>query len=187
MLEGLHPIEAAESLVSKVNDVVKLIKVNLVKTQSWWKCFYNEHKFYIEFIMRDKVLLSMKHLDATGEKKLVRSFVGTFSIVQRVGPLAYPINLGTCYGLVHFIFQISLLKSFGAGSNGYLHPTAVYIEDEQEWEVSGILRHKGSSERRKYLVAYSGYAESETYWLSLSKIYNALGIFNNCKVSHCLI
>ena len=37
----------------------------------------------------------------------------------------------------------------------YPYPTAVYIEDEQEWEVSGILWHKGPGARRKYLVAYA--------------------------------
>ena len=47
--------------------------------------------------MGDKVLLSMKYLNVIGDKKLVPRFVDPFSIVQWVGPLAYQLNLGTCY------------------------------------------------------------------------------------------
>ena len=59
------------------------------------------------------------------------------------------------------MFYVSLIKLFCAVGDGYPHPTAVYVKDKQEWEVSGILRHKGSSRKRKYLIAYSGYDESK--------------------------
>ena len=89
------------------------------------------------------------------------NIVGPFSIMQWVGPLACQLNLGTCYSQMHPIFYISFLKPFYAGGDGYPHPTAVYIKDEQEWEVSGILYYKGSSTKRKYLVAYLGYNKSK--------------------------
>ena len=82
--------------------------------------------------MGDIVLLLMKHLNATGDRKLVPRFVGPFSILKGVRPLAYQLNLGTCYNQVHPIFHVSLLKPFCAGGDGYLHPTAVYVIDEQE-------------------------------------------------------
>ena len=68
----------------------------------------------------------------------------------------------------------------------YPHPTAVYLENEQKWEVSGILWHKGSGARRKYLVAYSGYNECEACWLPVSEVSNTLEILNNYKASHGL-
>ena len=71
-----------------------------------------------------------------------------------VGPLDYWLNLGTHYSQVYLIFHVSFLKPFCAGGDGYPHPMAVYVEDEQEWEVSGILPYKVSCGRRKYLVAY---------------------------------
>ena len=40
-----------------------------------------------------------------------------------------------------------------------MHPTVVYVEDEQKWEVSGILWRKGPGARRKYLVDYTVYNE----------------------------
>ena len=55
----------------------------------------------------------------------------------------------------------------------------MFVEDEQEWEVSGILRHKGSGASRKYLVAYAGYNESKAFWLLESELHNALEILND--------
>ena len=89
--------------------------------------------------MGDEVLMSTKQLNVIVDKKLVPHFVGPFSIVQRVGPLDYQVNLGISYRQVHPIFHISILRPFCASGDGYQYLTAVYIEDAQEWEVSGIL------------------------------------------------
>ena len=110
------------------------------------------------------MLLSMKHLNVMGDRKLVPCFVGPFSIAELVGPLVYWLNLGNCYSQLHSIFHVSLTKPFRAGSDGYLYPRAVYVEDKQEWEVSGLLRHKRSGGSRKHLVAYSGYNKSKAFW-----------------------
>ena len=39
------------------------------------------HKAIVDFSMGNKVLLSTKQLNVTGDRKLVPSFVGPFSIV----------------------------------------------------------------------------------------------------------
>ena len=61
----------------------------------------------------DKVSI---YLNVTSDKKLAPCFIGPFSIVQWVRPLA---NLGTHYNHVHSIFQVFLLKPFCAGGYGY--------------------------------------------------------------------
>ena len=63
----------------------------------------------------------------------------------------------------------------------------MYVGDEQECKVSGILLHKGSGGRRKCLVVYSVYNEPKARWLPESERCNALEILNNYKVSHGLI
>ena len=81
---------------------------------------------------------------------------------------------------------MSFLKPFTAGGDGYLHPTAVYVENKQKWEVSRILWHKGLARRRKYLVVYSGYSKSKAFFLLESEFSHDLKIMNNYKVSHGL-
>ena len=67
-----------------------------------------------------------------------------------------------------------------------MHPIAVYVEDEQEWEVSGILCHKGSGGRRKYLDIYSEFDEFKAFWLPEIELSTALEILNDYKASHGL-
>ena len=94
--------------------------------------------------------------------------------------------MGNCYSQIDSIFHVSLLKPFHTGGDGYLHPTAVNIKDEQEWEVSGILKHKQLGEKRNYPIVYAGYDEYEAYWLPESKFINVGVIFSDYKVSHGL-
>ena len=62
----------------------------------------------------------------------------------------------------------------------------MYIEDEQEWEVSGILQHKRSGAKKKYLVVYSGYDEYKACWLLESELHNSLEILNSYKIFYGL-
>ena len=83
------------------------------------------------------------------------------------------------YSQVHPIFLVSLLESFYPGGDRHPHPTAVYVEDEQELEVSWIFWYKESGAKRKYLVAYAGYDESKAFRLPESELNNALNVFND--------
>ena len=78
MVDGLHPINAVQSWVSEVYNVVEQTKVNLVKAQAWKKCYYNKHKVDIEFSMGNKVLLSTKDLNVNEDRKLVSHYVEPF-------------------------------------------------------------------------------------------------------------
>ena len=53
-------------------------------------------------------------------------------------------------------------------------------------KFTGVLWHKGSGERRKYLVNYSGYDEYKACWFPKSYLSNALEIIYDYKVSHGL-
>ena len=56
--------------------------MNLVKVQALYKYYYDKHKVDVEFSMGDWVLLSTKHSNVIGDRKLVPCFVGPFSIVK---------------------------------------------------------------------------------------------------------
>ena len=43
-------------------------------------------------------------------------------------------------------------------------PEALEVEGEQEFEVEAIIRHRGSTSRREYLVAWKGYELHEATW-----------------------
>ena len=66
----------------------------------------------MSFSVGDKVLLSTRNLNLTGLRKLKDKYVGTFVVQQRIGEVAYKLDLSSCTALrnVHPVFHVSLLR-----------------------------------------------------------------------------
>ena len=63
------------------------------------------------FAVGDKVLLSTRNLNITGSCKFKDKFVGSFVVQQRIGEVAYKLDLSSRATLrnVHPVFHVSLL------------------------------------------------------------------------------
>ena len=63
------------------------------------------------FAVGDKVLLSTRNLNLTGSRKFKDKFVGPFVVQQRIGEVAYKLDLlsRTALHNVHPVFHVSLL------------------------------------------------------------------------------
>ena len=68
---------------------------------------------------------------------------------------------------IHPVFHVSKLKRY-IRSEKFLRevelPPLVLVGDTLEYEVEGILRHKGTSAQRRYLVLWKGYPLTEATW-----------------------
>ena len=64
------------------------------------------------FAVGDKVLLSTRNLNITGSCKFKDKFVGPFVVQQRIGEVAYKLDLSSHAALrnVHPVFHVSLLR-----------------------------------------------------------------------------
>ena len=60
----------------------------------------------------DKVLLSTRNLNLTGSRKFKDKFVGPLVVQQRIGEVAYRLDLSSRAALrnVHPVFHVSLLR-----------------------------------------------------------------------------
>ena len=65
----------------------------------------------MSFNVGDKVLLSTRNLNLTGSCKFKDKFVGPFVVQQRIGEVAYKLDLlsHTALRNVHQVFHVSLL------------------------------------------------------------------------------
>ena len=65
----------------------------------------------MSFAVGDKVLLSTRNLNLTGSRKFKDTFVGPFAVQQRIGEVAYRLDLSSRAALrnVHPVFHVSLL------------------------------------------------------------------------------
>ena len=66
----------------------------------------------MSFAVGEKVLLSTRNLNLTGSRKFKDKFVGPFVVQQRIGEVAYKLDLLSCAALrnVHPVFHVSLLR-----------------------------------------------------------------------------
>ena len=88
---------------------------------------YNRKHVPLEFKVRDKVLLSTKHLQLDSSYKLQLRFVGPFVVQDKVGRHAYQLNLGTRYTRTHPVFYVSLLHRYHAGGDKRAISTHIMI------------------------------------------------------------
>ena len=92
----------------------------------------------------EKVYLSASNIHLAGSRKLLPRYLGPFSILQRVGPAAYRLDLkASALKDIHPVFHVSLLKPHT--SNGlYSHPPPLTLEvgEEEEYEVHAIRNHR---------------------------------------------
>ena len=65
----------------------------------------------MSFNVGDKLLLSTRNLNLTGSRKFKDKFVGPFVIQQRIGEVAYKLDLSSRAALrnVHLVFHVGLL------------------------------------------------------------------------------
>ena len=66
----------------------------------------------MSFSVDDKFLLSTHNLNLTGLRKFKDKFVGPFVVQQRIGEVAYKLDLSSRAALrnVHPVFHVSLLR-----------------------------------------------------------------------------
>ena len=88
-------------------------------------------------------------------------------MVKIVSPVAYTLQLPTNWR-IHPTFHVENLKKFERSEEFrrtvVSPPAALEVEGQQEFEVEVIIRHRGSTSRRQYLVAWEGYELHEATW-----------------------
>nr|XP_016498425.1 PREDICTED: uncharacterized protein LOC107817163 [Nicotiana tabacum] len=102
------------NLVQQAMEKVKLIRDRLHTTQSPQKSYADVRRRDLEFDVEDWVFLKvspMKGIMRFGKKgKLIPRFVGPYNIIQRIGRVAYEIDLPSELEAVHPVFHVSILR-----------------------------------------------------------------------------
>ena len=95
-------------------------------------------------------MLSAEHIALEGSRKFTPKWLGPYKIVERIGELAYRLDLPPNMHL-HPVFNVSRLKKYvRGGGDGTQPPPPVLIEsgDEPEFEIDRIVAQRGSGRRK---------------------------------------
>ncbi|GKF75270.1 hypothetical protein Tco_0224714, partial [Tanacetum coccineum] len=101
-------------LVQETTEKISQIKDRLKAARDCQKSYADERRKPLEFCVGDYVLLKVspwKGVVRFGKKgKLAPRFVGPFEIIEKVGPMAYRLDLPKELNGVHDTFHVSNLK-----------------------------------------------------------------------------
>ena len=104
------------------------------------------------------------------EKKLQPRFVGPYKILQRVGNVAYKLELLPSLSRIHNVFHVFMLKKYHPNPSHVLQPKNVEIDEVLTYEERPVklLDHKVKELRNKRIplvkVLWKNHGVEETTW-----------------------
>jgi hypothetical protein len=118
-------------------------KASLLAAWSRQKLFADKRRHEVELDVGQKVLLSTINfkLAHPGTRKLLPNWVQPLKITERIGKVAYKLELPP-YHKMHNVFHVQLLKKYR--DNGKVQPPQppIEIDDSLEYEVERVLGHR---------------------------------------------
>ena len=153
-----------------------------MKTQADKKC--RDHQLKIG----DKVMLSTKNLKllSTHSHKLSPKWVGPFMIIGQKHKNSFELDLEGKFQ-IHPVFHVNLLKPWMANDNSEFPdrhqdpPSAIIINDEEEFEVEAIIKKRTKHGKTQYLVKWKGYREEDCTWEPEEHLQNAPELITEFK------
>ncbi len=102
-------------------------------------------------------------------QKLSPRFVGPFTILERINPVTYKLQLPPHYK-IHPTFHVSLLKPFSPSvspepDQTEEHPLPLIQDEGAVYRVRDILESRRRGGKLEYLVDWEGYGPEECSWV----------------------
>ena len=134
--------------------------------------YYNEKHTLKQFKVGNKVMFNLKDFQITGVRgdKLGPRRVGPFTITERLGKLAYKLDLPSSYRM-HNVFSIAKLEPATSNDLSHARPPMNVEEPEGEYfKVEKIIAQRYQKRKLKYLVKWKDYKTSSNSWEPASEI-----------------
>ena len=125
--------------------------------------YYNKcHKDRPTLKRGEKVYLLHRNIKTKQpSQKLNHQKIRPFTIEKQTGPVNYQLRLPESIKHLHPVFHISLLEPAPQDAQTVEN---VEIEEDDEYEVEKVLKHKQVNRQPFYLVKWKGYNTSENTW-----------------------
>ena len=155
--------------ITRINDNHQLAKIQLDWTANQMKKYADCKRCHVEFQVGDLVFLNWQNIPTKCPcRKLDWKQFGPFSILEKINPVTYQLNLPQSFGRIHNAFHVSLLskkkQSTLIGRTNENPPPLLVDNDGELYEVEDILDSKKIDGKIKYLIAWKGYGPADNTW-----------------------
>ena len=130
--------EIIQTTVDKVNVIFAWLKA----AQDRQKSYADKRRKDLEFEVEDRIFLKlsprkgMVHFGKRG--KLSPRYIGPFEIVERIGPVAYRLDLSKDLSRVHNVFHISMLRKYISDPSHALETPKIELRDDISYEEQPV-------------------------------------------------
>lgn len=141
-----------------------------------------------EFAVGDHVLLSTQNLPlpASASRKLAPRWLGPLPVVERIGAVAYRLQLPSSLHRLHDVFHVGLLKPFQGQPPPVQEPIFTTEGTGDHFEVERITAHRVTRNRRQFLVQWRGYPVWEATWEPEQNLDGAEELLSTYKAANAL-
>ncbi len=160
----------AEELTNRLNSIANQVRNAIRDAQRRQKLYYDKKRQEVNYDVGDMVLLDRTRInvDAYANIKKVKflpRWCGPFKIVERIGKVAYRLELPPKSN-AHDVFHVVALRKYDKAKDGRIIPTPdpVIVDGELEYEIEEILDERTRRRRTEYLVKWKGFPLHEATW-----------------------
>ena len=171
----------AEAFPQARIDIKDAIAIAIMKS----KYYYDKKHRPMFFRPGDKVLLRLYKgysIPSAKSRKLSQQYIGPFEVLERVGRLAYRLEL-PAYWRVYPVFSVAMLEPVPAEEDPWKRPrpdqpSSVYVDGDTDtnksYELEKIVDKRVISRGLvRYLVRWKGYGPQEDVWKTPFQLQNA--------------
>ncbi|CAM8968817.1 unnamed protein product [Rhodiola kirilowii] len=132
-IPGSAAIATVDDTLAKRQQILTDLKANLARAQSRMKNQADQHRKDREFAEGDWVFLKLQpyrqhSITRRASTKLAKRFYGPFKVIERIGPVAYRLEL-PAESKVHNVFHVSLLKQCRGNPHEHVIPLPPDLQD----------------------------------------------------------
>ena len=126
----------------KTTDKVKVIREKIKTAQDRQKSYVDNRRKDLEFEVGDMVFLKVtpwKRVIRFGKRgKLSPRYIGPYPIIERIGPVAYKLNLPDELSRIHNVFHMSMLRKYVYDPSHVLKDLPIHIEENLTYEEQPV-------------------------------------------------
>ncbi|XP_073045984.1 uncharacterized protein [Primulina eburnea] len=118
--------------IQEMKDKVELIRKRMKAAQDRQASYANKRRRPLEFQVGDYVFLKVSPFRGTmrfgHNGKLAPRYIGPYMIVERIGTLAYRLDLPPSLSLIHNVFHVSMLRKYEPDPSHILNVVDVELD-----------------------------------------------------------